>query len=94
MTWRFIWRNRGTTYTWCASVSSTRTPKALLARQEVTRGVTVIAKTDPPMLGFCVYLAAVVRQLQLIHWPQDLFPEIAEASIRRDRLRVLLRPNW
>jgi hypothetical protein len=54
----------------------------------------VVAKTDPPMLGFCVYLAAVVRRFQLVHWLQDLFPEIAEVSVERRSLRIVLAPVW
>jgi colanic acid biosynthesis glycosyl transferase WcaI len=41
------------------------------------RGTTVIAMTDPPLLGIGVSLASWVRDARVIHWVQDIYPEIA-----------------
>jgi len=48
----------------------------------------VIAKTDPPLLGVTVALAARARGATLVNWLQDLFPEVA------DQLGVPIRPRW
>jgi len=42
------------------------------------RGDVVVAMTDPPLLGVVLWPAAALRGARLVHWLQDLFPEIAE----------------
>jgi glycosyltransferase involved in cell wall biosynthesis len=37
----------------------------------------VVTKTDPPLLGVPVGLAARVKKARLVQWLQDLFPEVA-----------------
>lgn len=43
----------------------------------VREGDTVVALTDPPLLGPGVWLAARLRRARVIHWAQDIYPEIA-----------------
>ena len=40
-------------------------------------GDTLVAKTDPPMLGDLAMHAARRRQAHLVNWLQDLYPEVA-----------------
>ncbi len=42
------------------------------------RGDVVVAMTDPPLLGVVLWPAAAMRGARLVHWLQDLFPEVAE----------------
>ena len=65
---------------------------ALLLR--LTRGATVVALTDPPLISVVAAIAAMLRGAALVNWTQDLFPEVAEALGMRG-LRVLrgIR-NW
>jgi glycosyltransferase involved in cell wall biosynthesis len=42
------------------------------------RGDVVVAMTDPPLLGVALWPAAALRGARLVHWLQDLFPEVAE----------------
>lgn len=42
------------------------------------RGDVVVAMTDPPMLGVALRPVAALRGARLVHWLQDLFPEVAE----------------
>lgn len=44
----------------------------------VRRGDTVLAKTDPPLLGVLTALATLGRGVRRIQWLQDLYPETAE----------------
>ena len=41
------------------------------------RDTTVIAMTDPPLLGIGVWLVAQWRRARVIHWVQDIYPELA-----------------
>jgi glycosyltransferase involved in cell wall biosynthesis len=41
------------------------------------RGDVVVAMTDPPLLGVALWPAAALRGARLVHWLQDLFPEVA-----------------
>jgi glycosyltransferase involved in cell wall biosynthesis len=54
------------------------------ARRELARlarpGDTVVALTDPPLLGAALAGLAQRKKLRLIHWVQDVFPEVAMAS--------------
>ncbi len=53
------------------------------------KGTTVVAMTDPPMLGVGVWLAARCRRAVLVHWIQDIYPEIAIELFGHRWLRVL-----
>lgn len=54
-------------------------------------GDVVVAMTDPPLLGIGVWLAARWRRARLVHWVQDIYPEIALA-LGAPRLLGLSRP--
>jgi len=45
----------------------------------LSRGDTVVAKTDPPLLSVVAVVVVKLRGAVLINWLQDLFPEIAVA---------------
>jgi glycosyltransferase involved in cell wall biosynthesis len=47
--------------------------------------------TDPPLLGVSVWLAAALRGAHVVHWVQDIYPEIA-AEITGHRWLLGLRP--
>lgn len=53
-------------------------------------GVAIVAMTDPPMLGFTTWLATQRRGARLLHWIQDVYPEIAQALAPFAVLRFLL----
>lgn len=60
----------------------------------------VVAKTDPPLLSIVVAPVAWLRGARLVHWLQDIFPEVAEAlnvggGLGRAAFRAM-RPmrNW
>jgi colanic acid biosynthesis glycosyl transferase WcaI len=59
--------------------------------REARAGTVVIPMTDPPMLGVGVGWAARHRRAGLIHWIQDIYPEIA-IELLRQRWLGLLRP--
>ena len=44
---------------------------------EVRRGDCVVAMTDPPLLGVGVAMVAALRGARLVHWAQDIYPELA-----------------
>jgi len=62
---------------------------AVLARAR--RGDVVIAKTDPPLVGVTIGLAARLRGARRVNWLQDVFPEIAGATGVRVPFGGLLR---
>jgi glycosyltransferase involved in cell wall biosynthesis len=41
------------------------------------RDDVIVAMTDPPLLGVGVGLIATLRGARLVHWVQDIYPEIA-----------------
>ncbi len=43
------------------------------------RGDIVVVLTDPPLLGLAVWLTARLRRARIVHWVQDIYPEIAIA---------------
>jgi glycosyltransferase involved in cell wall biosynthesis len=45
----------------------------------VSRGDTVVAKTDPPLLSLVAWPVARLKGARLVNWLQDIFPEIAAA---------------
>lgn len=54
------------------------------------RGDVVVAMTDPPMLGVVLWPIAALRRVRLIHWTQDIYPEVAMALTTRPALRWTL----
>jgi len=52
---------------------------AVLARAArlVRPGDTVVSLTDPPLLGVGLAAVARLRRAALVHWAQDIYPEIA-----------------
>ena len=56
-----------------------------------TRPTTVVvAMTDPPMLGIGAWLVTAIRGGRLVHWAQDIYPEVAMELTGHRWLRVLL----
>lgn len=55
------------------------------------RGDTVIALTDPPLLGVAIWPIIRFRGARLIHWVQDIYPEIA-SELTGHRWLAVLRP--
>ncbi len=59
------------------------------------RNTVVVAMTDPPLLGIIAHLVTSLRGARLIHWTQDIYPEIASRLSQQPALSVvasLLRP--
>jgi len=54
------------------------------------RGDVVVAMTDPPMLGVALWPIVALRRARLIHWAQDIYPEVAMALATRPAVRGLL----
>jgi len=54
------------------------------------RGTIVIAMTDPPLIGIAGWLVARLRGAQVIHWVQDIYPDLAIELAGQRWLRVLL----
>ncbi len=49
-----------------------------VAAWRLTRpGDVLVAKTDPPLLGVALTPVAYFKRLKLVHWLQDLYPEVA-----------------
>jgi len=69
---------------------------ALLALARHTRrGDTVVLLTDPPLLGLFATPILLLRRARIIHWVQDIYPEIA-AELSGQRWLRALRPlrDW
>jgi glycosyltransferase involved in cell wall biosynthesis len=67
--------------------------KALrLLRAHVRSGDTVVVMTDPPLLGCAATSMAMKRGARVVHWVQDIYPEIATA-VTGNRLPLLFR-DW
>jgi colanic acid biosynthesis glycosyl transferase WcaI len=49
----------------------------LFLLRRLRAGDVVVAKTDPPLMGVVAALATRLRRARLIHWLQDVYPEIA-----------------
>lgn len=62
----------------------------------VKREHVVVAKSDPPMLGFVLATAALIRRNRLVMWTQDVYPEVAFVRAKRSLAFHLLRKmrNW
>ncbi|MEO5705955.1 MAG: glycosyltransferase family 4 protein [Alteraurantiacibacter sp.] len=48
-----------------------------LLLRHARRGDTIVALTDPPLIGTVAALAARLKRARLLHWVQDIFPETA-----------------
>jgi len=59
------------------------------------RGDTVVLLTDPPLLGLFATPILRIRRTRIIHWVQDIYPEIA-AELSGQRWLHALRPlrDW
>lgn len=57
----------------------------------IDRTTILIVKTDPPMISVIGAVAARARDARLVHWTQDLFPEVAAAVGMRIMRPVLTR---
>ena len=62
-------------------------------------GDTLVPLTDPPLLGVIVAAVARIRGARLIHWVQDIYPEVAQQLAPRAGVRHLLAAaipprNW
>jgi glycosyltransferase involved in cell wall biosynthesis len=55
----------------------------------VRRGDVVVSLTDPPLLGIGVWLASRLRGGRVVHWVQDIYPELAIELGRQRWLRIL-----
>jgi glycosyltransferase involved in cell wall biosynthesis len=55
------------------------------------RGDVVVALTDPPLIGLTAALVAALRGARLVHWVQDIYPEIA-AELTGYRWLLATRP--
>jgi glycosyltransferase involved in cell wall biosynthesis len=53
------------------------------------RDTTVIALTDPPLLGLGAWVVAGIRRARLIHWVQDIYPELAIELAGQSWLRAV-----
>ena len=61
------------------------------------RGDIVVAMTDPPLLGVVLWPIVTLRRARLLHWAQDIYPEVAMALAPRPAVRwalgLLRRPR-
>lgn len=55
----------------------------------VRGGDALVALTDPPLIGVGAWLVAGARGAHLVHWAQDIYPEIAITLAGQRWLRVL-----
>lgn len=53
------------------------------------RGDTVVALTDPPLLGVGAWLVARLCGARIFHWVQDVYPEVAAILTGQRWLRVV-----
>jgi len=67
----------------------------LYLARHTRRSDTVILLTDPPLLGLFATPLLRLRRARIIHWVQDIYPEIA-AELSGQRWLRLLRPlrDW
>jgi colanic acid biosynthesis glycosyl transferase WcaI len=64
---------------------------AIQVLRTVQSGDRVVAKTDPPVLGIVVSPLARLRGARVIHWIQDIHPEISVALSPGATSRLLAR---
>ena len=63
----------------------------LLLLQRVKRRDVLVAMTDPPLSGILAAAVARLRGAKLVHWVQDIYPEIA-VLLTRQRWLMASRP--
>lgn len=56
----------------------------------VRGGDALVALTDPPLIGVGAWLVGGLRGARLVHWAQDIYPEIAITLAGQRWLRVLI----
>lgn len=56
--------------------------------RQLRRGDVVVAMTDPPLLAPLAWLIARCRHARLVHWIQDIHPDVAVAATGHRWLRV------
>ena len=56
----------------------------------VRPGDVLVALTDPPLIGLGAWMIAIVRHTRLIHWVQDIYPEVAIELAGQRWLRALI----
>lgn len=78
-----IWRIRGTRWA-CAGLLGKAVDFAtfyfgamLRLLMDTSPGATVIALTDPPLLAVGAGIVARWRRARVVHWVQDIYPELA-----------------
>jgi glycosyltransferase involved in cell wall biosynthesis len=54
------------------------------------RGDVVVAMTDPPLLGVALWPIVALRRARMVHWTQDIYPEVAMALATRPTVRWAL----
>lgn len=59
--------------------------------RETRRGSILVALTDPPLIGIAAWLVAALRGARLVHWVQDIYPELA-MELAGQRWLAVLRP--
>ncbi len=68
------------------------------ARRQIARlvrpGDVVVVMTDPPMLGAAVTGVAVAHGARVVHWIQDIYPEIVSAHVGLIAALPLLPLRW
>lgn len=62
-------------------------------RASVRPGDTLVALTDPPLIGIAAAIIARTRRARLIHWIQDIYPEVALAVGAPSVLGLLRGPR-
>lgn len=60
--------------------------------RRLRRGDVVVSLTDPPLIGITVSLAASLRRAHVIHWVQDIYPEVLHVLSDNIATRIALRP--
>lgn len=55
----------------------------------VRRADTLVALTDPPLIGVGAWFISALRGARLIHWVQDIYPEVAIELAGQRWLRIL-----
>ena len=66
--------------TWPAARSTTRPSMCRAPRGcccWLSRGDTLVAQTDPPLISLVAAAVAVLKRARLVNWLHDVFPEIA-----------------
>jgi colanic acid biosynthesis glycosyl transferase WcaI len=54
-------------------------------------GHVLVALTDPPMIGTVLHVFARMRGMKVVHWLQDIFPEVAQALLPAAQKSIAMR---